>query len=55
MHLLPQQPLVSKIIYAMCKIRDALGYLHQSRLIVHITEILKKEDNHCKLHYISFV
>ncbi|CAI6366388.1 unnamed protein product [Macrosiphum euphorbiae] len=65
-NLLPEQPLVSKIIYAMCKIRDALGYLHQSRLIVHITEILKKEDNHyltlsmclllqCPLNRIRFV
>lgn len=52
MGLLPERPLVSKIIYAMCRIRDALGYLHQSRLIVHITEILKNEDNHCKLHII---
>lgn len=66
MRLLPEQPLVSKIIYAMCKIRDALGYLHQSRLIMHITEILKKEDNHyltlsmclllqCPLNRIRFV
>jgi len=48
MSLFPKQPLVAKIIYAMCKVRDALGYLHQTLLVVHITDILKKEDNYCK-------
>ncbi|KAF0758163.1 BTB/POZ domain-containing protein, partial [Aphis craccivora] len=50
MRLLPEQPLVSKIIYAMCKIRDALGYLHQSHLTLSMCLLLQ-----CPLNRIRFV
>lgn len=48
MNLLPEQPLIGKIIYSMCKIPHARAQLGQSRLIVHIVDVLKKENNHCK-------
>lgn len=48
MRLLPEQTLVNKIIYSMCKISQASAILNQASLIVRIVEVLKKENNHCK-------
>lgn len=48
MRLLPERPLVGKIIYSMCKVKDASRFLHQSLLIVRITDLLKQKDNYCK-------
>lgn len=48
MDLLPEQPLVGKIIYSMSKVPQARPQLKQSGLIVRIIEALKNENNHCK-------
>lgn len=49
MDLLPEQPLVAKVIYSMCKkLPYAKEHLFQSNLIVRIVDVLKNQNNDCK-------
>lgn len=48
MNLLPEHSIVGKIIYIMSKMPFARIQLGQSRLIFHVLNYLKQENNHCK-------
>jgi len=48
MSLLPEHPLVCKIIYFMCLVKHSNTTLHQTQIIIQIVNVLKKENNICK-------
>lgn len=48
MNLLPEQPLIGKIVYSMSKVSHARMLLKKSGLMTHIIEALRNENNHCK-------
>lgn len=48
MSLLPEHPLVCKILYLMCVVKHSNETLYQTEILIQIVNVLKKENNLCK-------
>lgn len=48
MSLLSEYPIISRIIYLICHVKNSIQMLHETQIITQIVDVLKKENNVCK-------